>query len=71
MTAAFSFPYFYRMKFEVGDTVKNSKTNKLYTIIEIEEPYLTLLPVDKTEAATGDDAISMHQDFVELVPAED
>lgn len=59
------------MSFKVGDTVKNSKTNKVYKVVSIDEqPYLELVPADAAGApAQGEEAISMHQDFVEKVEA--
>lgn len=61
------------MNFEIGDTVRNSITKKVYTVVNIDEqPYLTLAPVgaESTEAVSEEETISMHQDFLELVEEE-
>lgn len=58
------------MKFEIGDTVRNNITKKVYTVVDVEEqPYIKLVPIGQAEDATKDseDAISMHEDFLELV----
>ena len=61
------------MNFEIGDTVRNSITKKVYTVVNIDEqPYLTLAPVgaETAEPASEEETISMHQDFLELVEDE-
>lgn len=61
------------MNFEIGDTVRNSITKKVYTVVNTDEqPYLTLAPVgtEPSEDASPEETISMHQDFLELVEDE-
>jgi hypothetical protein len=57
------------MKFQQGDTVKNIKTGQVYVVISTEEqPYITLQATREGADEKADDAeaISMHEDFLEL-----
>lgn len=65
------FCYTFAPMYNVGDTVMNSKTGKLYIVVGIEDQYLTLVPDGEEPKADSEIAISMHQDFVELVPNDE
>lgn len=64
----YSFIYFYRMKFEIGEKVFNTITRKVYIVVDLEEfPYIRLKPIGKEVDPNDEIYISVHMDFLDEV----